>query len=61
MLTEGSWTHFDYLAIEINRRNRKREEWIHEKIGTPPVAIFKNDRNDGVVIFKVREGRQREE
>lgn len=61
MLIEGSWTHFDYLAIEINRRNRGWEGWIREKINISPVATFGNDRDDRVVIFKVAKETARQE
>jgi hypothetical protein len=57
ILGDGSWKNFDYLAIEINRRNRGWEGWIREKINISPVATFGNDRDDRVVIFKVTKER----
>jgi hypothetical protein len=45
------WKKYDYLALEVERRNDEREAWLTERIG-PPVARFGNERNDKILIFK---------
>lgn len=53
-VNSGSWKNYDYLAVSVSRKEPEQAQWLEEKLGLPPVARFVNNRNDQVVIFKLR-------
>lgn len=53
MIDNDQWKNFDYIAIVIKRKFPHHEKEILSAIPIPPVRVFKNKKNDHVIIFKI--------
>ncbi|MGH8728442.1 MAG: hypothetical protein ACREV9_09850 [Burkholderiales bacterium] len=55
VLADGKWEKYDYIAVEVGRKNPQREAELVAAIGTEPAARFANKRNDRVLVFKLQD------
>ena len=55
-LRSGAWHNYDYLALNVKHRDRHRADaWIAQ-MNLTPVKVFKNMRNDQLLIFSTSPG-----
>jgi hypothetical protein len=52
-IANGKWQQYDYIALRVSQDELKKLPILRE-INLTPVAIFQNDRNDQVIIYKNR-------
>lgn len=53
ILKNNDWKKYDYLALRINQQDVVTVEQLSKQLDMEPVKIFKNDRGDEVLIYKV--------
>lgn len=54
LLKTKSWSEYDYVAVEVDRRHPERTAALAAALGRAPVAQFANRRGDRVLVFATR-------
>lgn len=51
----GRWKNYDYIALRLDRKTLVEKSDLLKEMGSYTVQIFKNKRNDQVVIYKIKD------
>ncbi len=52
-LADNKWKQYDYLALQIVKKQKEKSAPILREIQLTPVQVFSNKRGDQVIIYKV--------
>jgi hypothetical protein len=50
--TARDLSQYDYIALRVNKKDRKNASDMQKQIASQPVQVFHNSRGDEVVIYR---------
>jgi len=53
LISSGEIGQYDYLLVHVSRKEREHQEFMSDRLGAPPVAVFENTRGKRVLIYRV--------